>query len=221
VARRTVPRHAPHPRARTLQENFLDALARIHTTPWKGRPIATQLRGATGSLVDEIRWWDDLVAWTFEGAPPRKLVDVFAWCRDHRPTQAPPSSLLWGDVRLGNVVFDDHLAPLAILDWEMASIGPAELDLAWYTALETMAEHFVGRRVPGFLTGDEIVRRHEAALGRPLVDFRWFEIFAMARSTALQMRADRLRALRRGRAPRPPEDDAVLTYTVEAIDRIA
>ena len=79
--------------------------------------------------------------------------------------------MLWGDVRLGNVIFDDGFAPVAVLDWEMASIGPAEHDLAWYTALEGMTEHFFGQRVTGFLTRDEIVARHEQALGRPLVDF--------------------------------------------------
>jgi aminoglycoside phosphotransferase (APT) family kinase protein len=99
----------------------------------------------------------------------------------------------------------------------MASIGPAELDLAWFTALEAMTEHFFGQRVPGFLTRDEVVARHEQALGRSLVDFRWFEVFAMCRSTALNLRTDRLGSIRRGRTPRPAEDNAVLAYTSDVI----
>ena len=116
-------------------------------------------------------------------------------------------------------MFDDDFAPVALLDWEMASIGPAELDLGWYTALETTTEHFFGRRVPGFLTRDEVVERHEQALGRPLVDFRWFEIFALARSAALNIRADRLEAQRRGKPPRPAQNNAVLAYAVESMTR--
>ncbi len=206
---------------RTLHQGFLDTLALIHTTPWRGQPVATQMRGATGSLDDEIRWWEDLVDWSFEGDPPAVLTETFTWCRTHRPRPEPPSGVLWGDVRLGNVIFDDSFAPAAVLDWEMASIGPAELDLAWYTALEAMTEHFSGLRVPGFLTRDEIVAGHEQALGRALVDLRWFEIFAMCRSAALNIRADRLVALRLGKAPRPAEGNAVLAYTRAAIQALS
>jgi aminoglycoside phosphotransferase (APT) family kinase protein len=202
---------------RALHEGFLDTLARIHRTPWEGRPVATRLRGAGASLLDEVRWWEDLTEWTFDGAPPAALADAFAWCRSRCPVGTPPSSLLWGDVRLGNVIFDDRFRPAAVLDWEMASIGPAELDLAWFTALEAMTEHFYGQRVAGFLTRDEIVDRHEQALGRALVDFRWFEIFAMCRSTALNLRTDRLASFRLGKPPRSADRNAVLAYTVDAI----
>ena len=202
---------------RTLQTGFLDVLARIHQTPWQGRTVAGQLRGAGATLLDEVRWWDELTTWTFDGTPPPDLVAAFTWCREHLPAEEPPASVLWGDVRLGNVIFDDRFAPAAVLDWEMASIGPAELDLAWYTALEGMTEHFFGQRVKGFLTRDEIITHHAHALGRPLVDFEWFEIFAMCRSTALNLRADRLESLRRGKPPRSTETNAVLAYTLARI----
>jgi aminoglycoside phosphotransferase (APT) family kinase protein len=202
---------------RALHVGFLDVLARIHTTPWRGHEVATVLRGSTGSLVDELDHWDDLLSWSFDGAPPEALAAAFAWCREHLPASEPPASVLWGDVRLGNMIIGDDVAPLAVLDWEMASIGPAELDLAWYTALEGMTEHFFGDRVPGFLDRDEIAARHERALGRALVDLRWFEVFAMARSTTLNIRADLLEARRRGKQPRPAADNAVLAYTTAAI----
>lgn len=206
---------------RSLHEGFLDTLARVHQTPWQGRPVATCLRGAGASLLDEVRWWQELTDWAFDGAPPATLADAFNWCCEHCPVDVPPSSVLWGDVRLGNVIFDDAFAPAALLDWEMASIGPAELDLGWFTALETMTEHFFGQRVAGFLTRDEIVARHEQALGRSLVDFRWFEVFAVCRSTALNLRTDRLASIRLGKPPRPAENNAVLTYTLDRIASIS
>jgi aminoglycoside phosphotransferase (APT) family kinase protein len=205
---------------RTLQEGFLDTLARIHRTPWEGQPVADHLRGAGASVHDEVRWWEDLADWTFDGTPPPALVSAFAWCREHVPAHEPPASVLWGDVRLGNVIFDDGFAPVAVLDWEMASIGAPEHDLAWYIALEGMTEHFFGQRVRGFLTRDEIVARHQQALGRPLVDFEWFEIFAMCRSTALSMRTDRLASFRLGKPPRSTEGHAVLDYTLARIASI-
>ena len=202
---------------RALHERFVDLLAEIHTCPWRDTSLADVLRGAEGNLLDEIRFWQDHVDWTFDGHPPTIVADAFVWCHQRRPHDEPPASVLWGDVRLGNVVFDDDFAPAAVLDWEMASIGPAELDVGWYTALEGMTEHFFGQRVPGFLTRDELVARHERAIGRPLVALEWFEIFAMLRSAVLNIRADRLEADRRGKPYRPVEANAVLTYALDAI----
>ena len=200
-----------------LQGGFLDTLARVHTTPWAGTGLDGRLRGASGKLADELAWWEDLVAWTFDGTPPALMTDALVWCRDTRPVDEPPVSLLWGDVRLGNVVFGDDLAPLAVLDWEMAAFGPAESDLAWYTALDEVGNTVVGRTVPGFLDRDAIVARHEAALGRPLVAFRWFEIVALCRAAALNLRKSALKSARLGRPLRPAEEDHVLQHAARAI----
>jgi aminoglycoside phosphotransferase (APT) family kinase protein len=211
-----VARRAPADQRR-LQAGFLDAVAAVHDTPWEGTALAGRLRGADGTLADEIDWWDELMEWSFDGAPPADLVDALRWCRDHRPHPEPPRSLLWGDVRLGNVVFGDDLAPRAVLDWEMASIGPAESDLAWCTALDEMGAHFVEATVPGFLDRDGVVARHAAALGRPLVAFRWFELFALCQAAALNLRRSALAAVRAGRPALVPARDAVLGYALAAI----
>lgn len=203
---------------RTLHVAFLDVLACVHRTPWRATPLASQLRVAGASMLDEVAWWAARLDWAFDGEPPRALVDAFGWCRDHAPPELPEPSLLWGDVRFGNVIFDDDFTPIAVLDWEMASIGPAEMDLAWHTALEGMGEHFLGTRVPGLLTRDQVVAHHERALGRTLVAFDWFEIFARCRATLLQLRTERLDALRLGRQPRDPGRHAVLAFTLATIE---
>jgi aminoglycoside phosphotransferase (APT) family kinase protein len=40
--------------------------------------------------------------------------------------------LLWGDARIGNMIFAPGGTPVAVLDWETATFGQAEEDLAWY-----------------------------------------------------------------------------------------
>jgi aminoglycoside phosphotransferase (APT) family kinase protein len=202
---------------RRLEANFLDVLARVHTTPWQEAELATTVRGAGGSLDDELAFWECLARWTFDDEPPEVLAGPFAWCHEHRPAVDPPASLLWGDVRLGNVIFGDDLAPVAVLDWEMASVGPAEMDLAWYSALGEMGRYFLDVRVPGFATRDELVAHHERALGRELVDFRWFEVFAMVRATMLGLRTERLQAARTGADPRPPERNALVMLLRDAV----
>ena len=124
-----------------------------------------------------------------------QLVEALDWCVAHRPASEPEASLLWGDVRLGNVIFDEDRAPVAVLDWEMATIGAAEHDLAWTRTLEATQDELFGRTVPGFFDHDAAVARYEARLGRPVQDFDWYEIFAMVRSTAIMTRVAHLREL--------------------------
>jgi aminoglycoside phosphotransferase (APT) family kinase protein len=153
------------------------------------------LRGGERFLAEEVAWWVAYVDWAGDGRPARVLADAAAWCASTAPVGAqPPASLCWGDARIGNVLFADDRSVTTVLDWELATIGPAEMDLAWYLALDALTAHFVKRTVPGFLARGEFVARYEAALGRAVVDLEWHEIFALVRSTAINDRQARLAA---------------------------
>ncbi|HWS45250.1 MAG TPA: phosphotransferase, partial [Acidimicrobiia bacterium] len=102
------------------------------------------------------------------------------------------ASLLWGDARLGNVMYDDGGDVVALLDWELASIGPAEMDLAWYLGLDELTRSFVGRTLPGFLGRGDAIRYYEGILGRPVRQLAWHEVFALVRSIAINDRQARL-----------------------------
>ena len=90
-------------------------------------------------------------------------------------------------MRIPNVVFDDDFGVRAVLDWEMASIGPAELDIGWYLVIHAMTTEAVGD-LPGFLPRDEVLRTYEAQLGRELHDLAWYEAWAAFRSAAIMVR---------------------------------
>ncbi|HTT87131.1 MAG TPA: phosphotransferase, partial [Acidimicrobiales bacterium] len=115
-------------------------------------------------------------------------------CRARRPDPEPPPSLLWGDVQLGNVLVDDTMDITAVLDFEMATIGPAEVDLAWFLVLHDMAVDRCGRDLPGFASRAATISAYQARLGRSLADLRWYEAFAALRSGAILVRAARLLA---------------------------
>lgn len=167
---------------RSVWEAYLDALVVIHRTPTDGLGLRT-------GLAQELHAWEVYVGWSTDGSPPADLVEVLAWCRANLPGDEPAHGLLWGDVRLGNVVFDpDTRRPAAILDWDLASAGPAELDVAWHLALEDVQTDVSGMRVPGFGTRPEALARVEAGLGRPLQDLHWYEVFALARASAIATR---------------------------------
>jgi aminoglycoside phosphotransferase (APT) family kinase protein len=193
--------------------SFLELLPAIHRADAEGL-------GLRCGLAEELTWWSGYLGWATDGAPPLALADALAWCADHRPPAEPPGGLLWGDVRLGNVVFDtDRPAPRAVLDWDMASVGPAEMDLAWFLALESVQQDLTGMTVPGFGTREAAVGVVEAALGRGLGDLGWYEIFALVRASAVSTRI----ALLFERAGRPspfvPGRDPSLTAALARIDR--
>jgi aminoglycoside phosphotransferase (APT) family kinase protein len=100
--------------------------------------------------------------------------------------------LLWGDVRLGNLVFDAARRVTAVLDWDLAGLGPRELDLGWHFGLEFMMERLFGSRVPGFPEKAEAVARYEARSGHAATDLDWHEVFALVRALAINDRHQRI-----------------------------
>ena len=51
--------------------------------------------------------------------------------------------LLWGDARVGNVLYRDF-QPVAVLDWEMVTLGPRELDVAWMIFAHMVFQELAG-----------------------------------------------------------------------------
>ncbi len=166
----------------SVWRSFLDTLVGISATGADGL-------GLRAGLDAELEWWDRYIAWATDGSPPPALAEALTWCRQHRPSRESPASLLWGDVRLGNVVFDpERLVPRAVLDWDMASVGPAEMDVAWFLALEAVQTELTGMAVPGFGSRGDAISLVEAGIGRALVDLDWYEIFALVRASAVSTR---------------------------------
>lgn len=164
---------------------FHDALSRIHAVPID----AVSSIGLRTGLDAELAWWTDYVGWATDCSPPGALADALEWCRANRPTDEPRASLLWGDVRYGNVIFDPGTRQArAVLDWDMVSIGPAEMDVAWFLALEGVQQELTGMTVPGFGDRAATVAAIEARLGRSLVALDWFEVFALVRASAVSTR---------------------------------
>ncbi len=178
-----------------LHGGFLDLLAGIHRIPVAGR--CDFLPGAVApstdeTLAGEVERWARYLTWAAEDDVPDVFAHALTWCRTRLPRSEPPASLLWGDVQLGNVLVGDDMGITAVLDFEMATVGPAELDLAWFLVLHRMTVERCGCDLPGFPGADATVEAYERRLGRPLADLRWFEVFAALRSGAIMVRAARL-----------------------------
>lgn len=204
---------------RRIHQGFVDMVVAINSADW--RPLIGVVRGGERSLRAEVTWWREYIYWASDGTPPGRLEQAAAWCEETVPGREPAAALCWGDPRLENVLFRG--AEIAtILDWELAFIGPAECDLAWYLSLEEVAFHFLGRRVPGFLTREEIVTRYESGIGRKTLDLDWYLIFALLRAAAINDRQARLAA--QNGIPYPGvagDDNPVLAILLANIERFS
>lgn len=214
---------------RARHEEFVAMLATLHGCDISALELEAPLRAG---ISDEVAYWERYLAWSSDGAPTRRLADALAWCRDTEPRHEHANhSLLWGDARIGNVIWRDarvrELAKpadtiAALIDWEGASVGPPEMDLGWYLALDALTTHFVGRTVPGFLDRTGVVDCYENALGRSVEHLEWHEVFALVRSTCINECQARLAARTGTRYPGVAGDDnPVLDYMWSRIDAMA
>ena len=168
--------------------------ARSHSctrSPWQSSPVDGLLRRG---LAAEVDYWIRYADWASEGRPPAALVAALEWCRTTMPADEPAAALLWGDARLGNVMYGSDYRVVSLLDWELATLGPPEMDLAWYLALDELTTKATRSEVPGFHPREQFVARYELQLGRPVVDLAWHEVFALVRSVAVNDKQARLAA---------------------------
>jgi aminoglycoside phosphotransferase (APT) family kinase protein len=110
--------------------------------------------------------------------------------RRDQPAESGPPCLLWGDARIGNVIYRDF-EPRAVLDWEMVTLGQPEVDLAWFLYLDRHHGEVAGR-LPGFPGPDETVARYERLLGRPMRHLEYYELFAGVRFAVIMARLGQL-----------------------------
>jgi aminoglycoside phosphotransferase (APT) family kinase protein len=191
---------------------LLDTLAAIH----RADPASARAVPRRNNKV-ELDYWDEYLSWSCHGRPVPTLSRALDWCREHRPIDEPPAALLWGDVRFENMVFDDDGKPLAVLDWDMTSVGAPEHDLAWFTSLDFIMQALFGKRADGFPDRIETVARFEELSGRRVMDLEWYETLAMVRSTAVMTRISVLRRDRGEPLMLPIEDNPILDLLTERL----
>jgi aminoglycoside phosphotransferase (APT) family kinase protein len=172
-----------------LHDGLIDSVAAIHAVPWEEAGLGRLLAGP--GLRDLVDHWVAYVEWSSEGDPLPALAEALDWCGRHVPPERA-AVLLWGDVRLGNLVFDEDGRVVAVLDWDLAAVGPREMDLGWHFGLEFMMEQLFGQRVAGFPSKTAALERYEARTGIATQNLPWHEVFALARALAINDRHQRI-----------------------------
>jgi len=167
---------------KALQDRALDVLARLHAIPNAAKTFPMLVSGddALRAHVDSKRAYYE---WTRrdDGLRIPVIEETFDWLEANWPSDPGETVLSWGDSRIGNMIFDDF-TPVAVLDWEMASVGQREIDVAWYLYIhrffQDLAEMFEQPGLPDVARRAEIVATYEAASGHRLRDLDWYLTYA-------------------------------------------
>jgi aminoglycoside phosphotransferase (APT) family kinase protein len=199
-----------------LQESAVVALAGIHTIAADRHDLGFLDVGGpgTGSLERLVNRWRAYADWVVADTPSPLLSDCFDWLDEHRPTAFGPDALSWGDGRIGNMMFRDHRV-VAVLDWEMASVAPPEVDLGWMCYLHLFFQDIatdVGLPgLPDLFRPVDVARSYAEASGYTPVDLTWFMAFAAVRHGAIMRRVTE-RAVFFGEAVMPDDVDDLIIH---------
>lgn len=167
----------------------LDVLARIHQLDWQqlGLSVLDRKQFGAAGLEQQLNYYARYFEWAKRDKENPIAAAAFDWLKENRPASTH-LGLCWGDSRIGNMIFKDGRC-MAVLDWEMVTLGDPIQDLAWWLFLDRHHSEGIGiPRLEGFPTREETVTRYEHLTGRTVDSLHYYEIFAGFRFAVIMMR---------------------------------
>jgi aminoglycoside phosphotransferase (APT) family kinase protein len=168
-----------------LSAAIIDNLAAIHALDYHAAGLA-DLGKPEGYVARQIGGWSK----RYRAAQTEEIASVEAaltWLEQHMPPESG-AAIIHNDYKYDNVVLapDDLTRVVAVLDWEMCTLGDPLLDLGttlgyWIEphdppALQAM---FGLTRLPGNLDRQQVVERYIAASGRNIPDPLFYYIYGL------------------------------------------
>ena len=199
----------------------LEAIARLHAIDWRDgftfldRPD----RGASG--LDQYLGY--LAEWHRAAGRGRTLPitdAALAYVLANRPADSE-TCVLWGDPTPSNTMWRPDGSVAALIDWELAALGPPELDLAWWLYFDDLfSRRFGVARLDGLPTRDETIALYERASGRTVAHMAYYDIVVGLRMALVAVGAfDRQVALGNIPATNSSIDANLMTlYLAERLD---
>ncbi|WP_433566151.1 phosphotransferase family protein [Nocardia sp. CA-151230] len=203
---------------RRVQETTIEALAKIHAIPDAATTFAflDPRQPGAGLLernLNRARAWYEFAA---RDLGPSPLVErILKWLTDNIPEPSSYETVLsWGDARLGNCIYQDF-APVAVIDWEMATIGPRELDVAWilfgHRTFHAIAINFGFPGMPDFMREEDVRAAYAEHSGVELADLTWYTVYAALNYCVVLLRAGG-RQIHFGEMARPDDIESLLHH---------
>ena len=184
VIRHALPDAFDEPHRAGLGYEMVDALAELHTVRPEDIGLGDLGRPAGYTARQVARWTKQ---WAVMAT--RDLPDVEAvreWLEAHVPSSSP-TAIVHGDYKLDNVMFapEPPARLLAILDWEMATLGDPLADLGYLMLFwpEPGEDNIGGlpqpTQAPGFVGRRELIERYEQHTGFSMTDLTFYRTLAL------------------------------------------
>jgi aminoglycoside phosphotransferase (APT) family kinase protein len=174
---------------RELNIDGLSAMTKVNRVDWRSLDFGYLDRREYGPLgrAQRLGYFDKFWQWARAGNAHPVADPAWEYIRDHWPAEEPVE-LCWGDARPGNQMYANGRC-VAVMDWEMVSLGNAVSDLGWWLFLQRFHTEGTGVPLPGgMLTRDETIALWEDRVGRTAEHVDFYEIVAGFHFTLVMMR---------------------------------
>ncbi len=176
---------APPERQRELQDATVGVLATLHSIPNATKTFAylSDVQQGDTALRGQLNWlrsWYDFAVPDIGRSP--LLERSFEWLEANWPAEVAEGEpvLLWGDSRVGNVLYRDF-QPVAVLDWEMVTLGPREIDVAWMIFAHMVFQELTGLAgmpgLPEVMRESDVRATYQRLTGVEVGDLQWFYVY--------------------------------------------
>jgi aminoglycoside phosphotransferase (APT) family kinase protein len=197
-----------------LEESTVKVLVDIHTVRSPadlerfsgGQPEVSPLRRQLNSQRDYYEW-------AREGMRVPAIEEALAALENAAPDNER-LVLTWGDSRIGNIIYRNCL-PVGVLDWEMATAGPPEVDVAWLVFMHEFMQDMVSGHgltgMPELFQEGRVVELYEGFSGEKLDGLSWYLAFAGLRFAIILLRMG-LRATAFDMLPPTEDPDSIFLF---------
>ncbi len=165
-----------------LADRLVDTLAAVHAVD-VDRAGLSDLGRPEGYLRRQVdRWQRHLEVWAADSDHREGLHAVGKRLAERLPV-TQRISLVHGDFRLDNLIVDHDLQVLAVIDWEMATLGDPLADLGLflvYWDLAGQADNALSTAMgpaAGFPPGRDLADRYAEQTGADVSDLEWYIAF--------------------------------------------
>jgi aminoglycoside phosphotransferase (APT) family kinase protein len=216
---------APVESQRELQDSTVEVIAKLHAIPEPEKTFGFLNDGSdSNALRRNLNWLKSWYQFAVPDIGRSALVErSLEWLEANWPEDVAATDpvLVWGDSRIGNVLYDGF-RPAAVLDWEMATLGPREMDVAWIIFAHMVFQELAGLAglpgLPNVMREEDVRALYKDHSGVDLGDLNWFYVYSGAiwccvfmRTTARRVRFGEMEA---------PDDVESLFYHGSVLKRL-
>ena len=168
-----------------LSHTVVETLVQIHAIDWNTAGLGA-FGYPEGFLGRQVKGWIERYFRAQTDDIP-EVEPLTGWLAEHIPT-SPTPTLIHNDFKLNNMLLspDNLTQAVAVLDWEMSTIGDPLFDLAvslsyWVNAndpeeLQTILPTVTN--FPGFISREQFMEAYAQKSGRDLSSMHFYMIFA-------------------------------------------